>query len=412
MMGTIVCDIEAVGMTNERYCKSQSRNEARRLWDRTPFNLQFTFCILQFLLSQVLRYRAILSCLLVFIIANNATAQVSTGARLSARLRTRTATARSGVPVTLVWDFKWTGFELLEGHLEIAVSDGREQIGRIKTDDIVISTGERRLETRMPVASRDGLYSQVTLQAVLVTEDRNFDLGEFPLRLQPYGTRTMTVGISDPWDVRFSTRQAELTRSLRLDRFNPESQDQSLASSFGHLAPSELPSDPTGYCVYNLVVLMDDGFSELRPKQLEAIYDWVAAGGSVCIMPGGGLGADHVDFLNRLAARDEQASPMLLDTEGRLIPEGSGEGATIRLLHTGMGRAAIVIAANDTLRNPESTEWREMVAFLWNVHAQWVPALARDGNWDAARIPNSRTVNRYTGTTSQKFEYRPISQGN
>jgi len=339
-------------------------------------------------------------------------AQVSTGSRLSARLRTRTATARAGVPMTLVWDFKWNGFELLEGHLEIAVSDGRDQIGHIKTDDIVISTGERRLETRLPALSKDGLYQQVSLQAVLVTADRSFDLGEFPLRLQPYGTRTMTVGISDPWDVRFSTRQSQLTRSLRLERFNPESQDGSLATSFGHLAPSEMPSDPTGYCIYNLVVLMDEGFSELRPKQLGALYDWVAAGGSVCIMPGGGLGTDQVDFLNRLAARDEQASPMLLDTEGRLIPDGSGDRATIRLLHTGMGRAAIVIAANDTLRNPESTEWREMVAFLWNVHAQLVPALARDGNWNAARIPTSQTVNRYTGTTSQKFEYRPISQGN
>ncbi|MBT4866373.1 MAG: hypothetical protein HON53_14815 [Planctomycetaceae bacterium] len=353
-----------------------------------------------------------MSCLLVLLTSNAATAQVSTGAQLSARLRTRTATARAGVPMTLVWDFKWTGFELLEGHLEIAVSDGREQMGHIKTDDIVISTGERRLETRMPVHSKDGLFQQVSLQAVLVTADRRFDLGEFPLRLQPYGTRTMTIGISDPWDVRFSPRQTELTRSVRLDRFNPESQDESMKSSFGHLAPSELPSDPTGYCVYNLVVLMDEGFSELRPKQLGALYDWVAAGGSVCIMPGGGLGADHIDFLNRLAARDEQASPMLLDTEGRLIQDGDGDRATIRLLHTGMGRAGIVIAANDTIRNPESTEWREMVAFLWNVHAQWVPALARDGNWNAARIPNSRTVNRYTASTAQKFEYRPISQGN
>jgi hypothetical protein len=315
--------------------------------------------------------------------------------------------------VTLVWDLKWTGYELLEGHLDIVVSDGREQIGRIKIDGIVLSTGQRRFETRLPVFSTDGFYTQAMLHAVLVTADRRFDLGEFPLRFQQYGTRTMTVGISDPWGVRFSTRQSKLTQSLRLERFNPEDQDRSLTSSFGHLAPTEMPADALGYCVYNLVVLMDEGFSELRPKQLAALYDWVAAGGSVCIMPGGGLGADHVEFLNRLAARDEQASPLLLDSEGRLIPEGTDERATFRLLHPGVGRTAIVIAANDTLRNPESNAWREMVAFLWNVHAQWVPALARDGNWSSARIISRGDVSGYgSGSTRDKFEHRTISQGN
>jgi hypothetical protein len=315
--------------------------------------------------------------------------------------------------MTLVWDLNWTGFELLEGHLDIVVSDGNNLIGRIRTDEIVLSTGSRRIETRLPVFSTEGYYSQAMLHAVFVTNDRRFDLNEFPLRFQAYGTRTMTVGISDPWGVRFSPRQSQLTQSLRLERFNPEKQDRSLTSSFGHLAPTEMPSDALGYCVYNLVVLMDEGFSELRPKQLAALYDWVAAGGSVCIMPGGGLGADHVEFLNRLAARDEQATPLLLDSEGRLIPEGDNELTTFRLLQPGMGRAAIVIAANDTRRNPDSNAWREMVAFLWNVHAELVPRLARDGNWSSARILSRGDVSGYgAGSTRDKFEYKAISQGN
>ena len=47
------------------------------------------------------------------------------------------------------------------------------------------------------------------------------------------------------------------------------------------MSPERLPTEPLGYCGFDLLLLFDEGFSSLRERQLLAILDWVDAGGSV-----------------------------------------------------------------------------------------------------------------------------------
>jgi hypothetical protein len=342
-----------------------------------------------------------------------ATAQIKTGAHLSARMQQRTSIARSGTPVSLVWDLKWTGLEILEGYLDIIVYDGREKLAQLATDEIVVTTGERRIETRLPVISTDNSFRQAELHASLVTPKRSYDLGTFPLRLRPYGTRRFAVGVSDPWETGYSTRQRQIVFSLRFERFNPDPKDLSVRTSLDNIRPSEMPSDALGYCGFNLVVLMDEGFADLRANQLDALYEWVAAGGSVCVLPGGGLDNDHLNFLAKLAARNPDAAPFVPDAEGRLIPDGPSGEAAIRLFAPGIGRAAVVMTAEDSQRQLDSQEWREMVAHLWSVRRQVIPRLVADSNWEHVNIVSySEMMGNSRGAVQDKFDYKPISQGN
>ena len=133
--------------------------------------------------------------------------------------------------MTLVWDVRWTGMELLEGSLHIVFHDGRQQLGRFETDSVVISTGRRRFETTIPLLIAENVFSQLMIDVVFVTEDRTFKLGEFPLRIQPYDSRTMTVGVSDAWQEALSAGQAKLFQSFRLERFNPNKKDEQLRTN-------------------------------------------------------------------------------------------------------------------------------------------------------------------------------------
>lgn len=353
--------------------------------------------------------------------ATPAHAQTSAGSRLTAQVSSRTPKPRLGAPVTLVWDIRWTGLELLEGYLDIRLRDGRERLGDVRTDEMVLSTGRRRFETTLPIRSTNNFSSQLEIEVDFVTEERRFRLGSyllFPTRADPYGSRTLTVAVCDPWQTAFSGRRARLVESLRLERFNPRQNDTSLVTSFGKVKPAEMPADPLGYCAYNVVLLADEGLTDLRPQQLDVLFQWVEAGGSLCVAAGGGLADHHLAFLNRLAANDEAVSPFLAGPDGRLMRDSAAGATEIRLLYPGMGRAAVVIAPPGVERDTDSAAWRRMVAFLWNVRTELVPGIVQDGQWEPGRLRrNVAQANPYyleeaPVNAGQSFEYMPISEGN
>src|SRR5262249_32194482 len=144
---------------------------------------------------------------------------------------------------------------------------------------------------------------EVQVQAVFEGKTRKIDLGRYSLLTAQRGTRAGVVAVASSLGV---SRYAEMLAALRLERFDPTTGTASRTiSTFGAtVKPDHLPTTAAGYCCYDLVLLAGDAFAELGGRQLDAIRDWVMAGGGVCVVASTPVGAEHVKFLNALASAD------------------------------------------------------------------------------------------------------------
>ena len=142
-----------------------------------------------------------------------------------------------------------------------------------------------------------------------------------------------------------------------------------------------------GYTSFDMLLLEADGFQSLAPRQLTAIGDWTAAGGSVVVAPRGKMAADHVEFLNRLAGRNSgnADSPAYSLTErGQLeIDERmSASGQKFARFHCGLGRAVIIHEPLVPEVDLVSSNWKAAVAFLWKIRDAQLDPILRNGVWD------------------------------
>jgi hypothetical protein len=146
------------------------------------------------------------------------------------------------------------------------------------------------------------------------------------------------------------------------------------------LAPDDLPTQPIGYCCFDVVLLAGEGFTLTRRRHHRALVRWVEAGGSVCVATSGRCGSEHVAFLDRLA-RAGEGPAFFVGPDGELrraVDDAARVAATFRC---GLGR--VVVAPMQALNEEytASSEWREAVGFLWKVRRAQVAEITRGGAW-------------------------------
>ncbi|MBI5759720.1 MAG: hypothetical protein HZA46_14480 [Planctomycetales bacterium] len=302
-----------------------------------------------------------------------------------------TPAARSLAPVLVVWKVTSQSSNLIEGHFEITIADDREVLAQIVTEDLVLSAGQQTIRTLLPPLDSVTFFPELTLHVVFVGKrGERLDVGKHLLRVPPITQRGLVVGVSHPWQSAASPALDALLQSLRLEDLLPkpdEGRPTTIGTSHARIAPGELPQTALAYCVFDMLLLSDDGFSSLKAPQLTAILDWVRSGGSVCVVPGRMvLSPTHASFLNALAGTTASTPPYLLDSTGHIMPPDEttpdGDAATPAMSQTyrvGLGRAVVALG------NPEraatwwaSPAWREAVAFLWKVRADQVASLTAD----------------------------------
>lgn len=139
------------------------------------------------------------------------------------------------------------------------------------------------------------------------------------------------------------------------------------------LAAADLPADPLSYCAFDLVLISDGGLASLKAEQLVGMRKWVAAGGSVCVVPDGSLKPIHSDFLNKLLEEDNPADTTLtLADDGSLLVISEQPNAILKARY-GLGR--VVILPNDEalvarlLDKTQPVELGSVVGFLWKVNS-------------------------------------------
>jgi hypothetical protein len=329
-------------------------------------------------------------------LANPVSAQ---SALVTAEMARSSPPARSGAPVTIVWKLKSASTGLVEGKLDLRVFDGPELLAHLVSDDIVLTGGELRIRTILPPLDTNSPLNGAEIRLKLVRKQDELELGTPLVRLPKTGERAFVVANCDSWQTTPSQEKQLFLQQFRFETYNSETTDRTISTNLSHVRSDEMPADPLGYCGFDLVILVDEGFVELNEAQLRALSAWVSAGGSLCVAPGRQvLKEHHLAFLNELAANLPH-DPLLLDSAGRLItpepaiqtgpvPEEDAARSksfpadAITLKRAGLGRLALILGDVRQFSTAPEPAQRRLLAFLWKMRKEQSGKFVSEGGLD------------------------------
>lgn len=310
-------------------------------------------------------------------------------ALIKAQIASSSPPVRSSSPVGIVWKISSSSTSLLEGHLEITLRDDNELLTKLVTDSIAISTGDSLHRTMLPPLGINSKFDAVEVEVRFLGQQKSFDLGKFPLRIPIMSQRSLVLAMVDARGTSPSPQEEQLLEALRLENSSSLTSDRTLTTYVSRVPPNQITAEPLNWCGFDMVVLLEDSFSELKDSQLQAIGRWAAAGGSVCVVPGRAvLENHHLRFLRDLAGAGETDELFLLDSRGRLLPtanrrETDDEAArrpAVLLARFGLGRSAIALDdLGDTLK--DKAEMRRLTGFLWKLRRDRTDAFVDSGKW-------------------------------
>jgi hypothetical protein len=309
-----------------------------------------------------------------------------------------TQKVRFGAPIPAEFEFIWNGPGILKGRVSLSVRDSGRLLSSAISSPLVL-TG-RKNDLRMMLPTVEGLANSdhVELHARFIVDEEKgeVDLGARPMRVPMSNERVFRVVFCDQFSFKldpdiaaalqrfsverywrplvFDNTKLNIPGVNKLSRHTPAQQDPSeklllsligrpedISTTTDRYEPADMPVDPHWYCNFNVVLMSESGFARLRTPQLNALAEWVRAGGSLCVEPLGLLEDRHLDFLNSLAST-RLAGPYTLGVEGRIELL---EDSMFEKLTPGLGHFAVLHKPLDGKQQPGSRVWKELVAFLW-----------------------------------------------
>ena len=310
--------------------------------------------------------------------------------------------ARSQSPQTFDVEIACDSHELFQGRLELKIYLGNRLLHDFLSHELAVTAGGQRFRIMLPPLVVRTEKTPLAARGRFVMERQAIDLGDENVLVVPATwKRSLVIAVVQPQELLLPQAKGGMADSLRFEQFNPfgtlsfssqAEMQKDLLTYPARLNPEDLPATGLGYASFDLLLLEGEGFQRLRPKQLSAIGNWTAAGGSLVVAPYGKMSADHVDFLNRLAGSNSGAAgethtgpaAYSLNAEGRLeIGERmSGSGVKFARLTSGLGRALIIHERLDPDVDFGTSEWKAAVAFLWKVRDAQIEPILRNGVWN------------------------------
>jgi hypothetical protein len=200
------------------------------------------------------------------------------------------------------------------------------------------------------------------------------DLGVFPLTTQarPGSPLTLAVGPSSARGVG-DLRPTWL--NFRLERFTPQQLGGTQLFSTGAavLDPGDFPTDPLGYTAFDAVLLEGTDFARLKEKSLQALGQWLAAGGSLLVTADVTFERAHAEALQTWSTSDSRALPVKFEPDGKRA-EAEDEFSFARV---GFGRLVVTPARPELEKEYESEQWRRAVAWFWKVRKEEADSIER-----------------------------------
>lgn len=300
---------------------------------------------------------------------------------LRARLVPDLVRGRFGVPIQADVTLEWSGARLLEGRLECIIKQHDTPIVCYRTAEMALGGGPQEFRLCLPPTPPSASVTDLTLQLSFITDTGVLELDAVQWSgSDPLGRPLIVCFCAAP--AGYTPVTSSVIRDLSLTQFQPSDPDvigRTARTSIHRLPTEELPSDALHLCAYHLVVLASGSLEALRERQFTALTRWVKAGGSVCIFINREPGARLQRFVQQVAG--ERSVDAMLNKHGEGIPGPQAEHIDPILIHSGLGRTAIVPHVDGTEAGTDNRPWRRVAAFLWKARAAQLPAMVQDGVW-------------------------------
>ena len=203
----------------------------------------------------------------------------------------------------------------------------------------------------------------------------------------------------------------------------------SMACSSVLIKPDALLTDPLGFCAFDVVVIADGGLSKLDQGRMDAMREWVRAGGSLCVVPDGAIERRHTNFLIDLFVEHPDPPAMTLDRSSSFVSGWEGMHVQTKL---GLGRV-VLVDPNKPLRDEPAEKnsggkksemsaataayWKKVAGFLWRVRKSQLDE-DKWGAVDPQKPPANGDENPYGRAyalsdyqrASESMTVRPIGQ--
>ncbi|MFO0428421.1 MAG: hypothetical protein ACK526_17770 [Planctomyces sp.] len=329
---------------------------------------------------------------------------------------------RSTSPIPVQIKLEYNRPKSLEGRLELSLYDALDVVSSedlratVVVEDIFLRDTDYTFQTILPPL-RTSDTQNLAIVAWFVTSEERIPLSSSLKELYPPVPHDLLMvspeeraclvcschgGLAGEEP---SLNRMFLNEALALENYNPNRSD---SLEFGtdprsddgetgtHIlnyatnqAVTDLSADPLTYCAFDLILLADGALGRISTEQMEAVTQWVQAGGSVCIVPDVPLKPAHLEFLRKLMTESaEEAFDGLLDDDGRLqltglqnrSSESASEGVLLR--RKGLGRVALISPAEDLSAAFAGPALAATVTHLWKVRKS--VAFGPDQPWDLA----------------------------
>jgi hypothetical protein len=305
------------------------------------------------------------------------------GTRLGFRFGNAKPPMRSDAPFEVTCLFNSTFADVQNGRLEFAFVDDDQVVLRLVGETIAIPSGESSFRLHLPSLHARRNQAAFGVRVVLHSARGDLDLGNHDLLVPLKGRRQFLIGVPTLG----LGSVAHLANRLRLDMFRPEEQRRAdLVSTPADLDLRDFPTQPIGLYPYDLLLLAEEGFGRLSPRQLEAVVEWIEQGGRAVVVTTGALTPAHKAFLDRITRGEPDPPTFALDQHGHLGRPPSGSKPTLLKCSPGFGRALILSSVpqttvEGTFRDIDESTWTRAVCFIWNVREAQTQAILKTGFW-------------------------------
>jgi hypothetical protein len=282
-----------------------------------------------------------------------------------------------GRPMLTWWDVKIPGSALVVGKFQFAIKSDNFLFATLETEELTLNGPEQRIRVLLPpvdcAQSVDRLYVDISFQG----KKYSGPLGQQILRV-PFTTKTVFMGLigESRLGKKRSVRREKIMERLRFESLIPETTNlagetkELVKTIFASIDPNDFPTEPLAYCGYDVVILLDVEFRNLRKPQLEGLLSWVQGGGSLFIEPNGVLEPYHLDFLRKLTEEDRSGLVIQVDPAGKLPLDSTPSGTAPVAIDSGLGSVVMRIVDPHEPIDDSPEAWQTVIKALWKFRFQ------------------------------------------
>lgn len=292
---------------------------------------------------------------------------------------------RSHSPLQLEARLLWDDPHVLEGRLQLDFYVGEQRIHTWISRDIVLSGGELSLPVMVPSVILPTERAFLNIDATFTTAHGSY---HYPEELHTLywadWKRVQVIGVvhsavQSLASIRLGGPSSGNTHWLtpfRLDEQAPDPEySRHLSCRVLQVDPNRLPDQPLELAEFDVLILTREGFTQLTPRQLQALAAWTEAGGAVCVDVGQARIHAQQQFLQQLLS-SLPGAPVVFDSNGQILPFLPESPAWV-LASPGLGRALVVWGTVDL----DAPSWRAAVLALLRLRSAQVANVVATGAW-------------------------------